>query len=146
MGDVGDGAFDDFEEGLLHPFARDVAGDRDVGGGAVDLVDLVDVDDAHLGFGDVVVGGLEEAEDDVFDIFADIARLGQGGGVGDGEGNVEDGGQGFGNQGFPRACRAKQQHIGFAEFDFFFFAEGAGFACSGCRRRPRSSFWRSPAR
>ena len=44
-GDVGDGAFDDFEERLLYPFPRDVAGDRDIARRLVDFVDFVDVDD-----------------------------------------------------------------------------------------------------
>ena len=59
--DVGDGAFDDLEEGLLDALTGDVAGDGDVAGGFADLVDLVDVDDARLSAGDVVVGGLDEA-------------------------------------------------------------------------------------
>ena len=46
---VGDGAFEHLQEGLLHPFAGDVAGDRDVVGGLADLVDFVDVDDARAG-------------------------------------------------------------------------------------------------
>jgi hypothetical protein len=41
---------------------------------AADLVDLVDVDDAALGLGDVVVGGLEQLEQDVLDVLAHIAR------------------------------------------------------------------------
>ncbi len=71
--DVGNGAFDDFEQGLLDPFAGDVAGDGDVAGRLADLIDLIDVDDPHLGAGDVVIGGLDEAEDDVFHVFADVA-------------------------------------------------------------------------
>ena len=57
---------------------------------ARDLVDLVDVDDAALRLLDVVVGGLQQVDDDVLDVLADVAGLGQGGGVGDGEGHVED--------------------------------------------------------
>ena len=44
---VGNRAFDDLEQGLLHPFAGHIAGDRRVVTAlARDLVDLVDVDDA----------------------------------------------------------------------------------------------------
>src|SRR5262249_8389432 len=59
-----DGAFHDLEEGLLYALARDVAGDRGVVGLAADLVDLVDIDDAALGALDVVVGGLQQLEDE----------------------------------------------------------------------------------
>ena len=66
------------------PSPGDVAGDADVLGLAPDLVDLIDVDDAASSARlDVVVGGLEEAKDDVLDILAHVAGLGQGGGVGD---------------------------------------------------------------
>ena len=75
--DVGDGALDDLQERLLHALAGDVAGDRRVVGLARDLVDLVDVDDAALGALDVEVGGLDEAQQDVLDVLADVAGLGQ---------------------------------------------------------------------
>src|SRR5690606_36049558 len=42
------GAFHQLEQGLLHAFARDIAGDRRILRLAGDLVDLVDVDDAVL--------------------------------------------------------------------------------------------------
>src|SRR5207249_5788901 len=66
--DAGGGALDDLEQRLLHALARDVARDRRVVALARDLVDLVDVDDAALALLHVVVGVLEEREDDVLDI------------------------------------------------------------------------------
>ncbi len=90
------GPFDDFQEGLLDSFSGDIAGDGDVAGGLADLIDLIDIDDAHFGSGDVVIGSLDKAEDDVFDIFADIAGFGQGRRIGDGKGNIEDVRQGCG--------------------------------------------------
>ena len=69
--------FEDFEQGLLHALAGDVAGDGGVLALARDLVDLVDVDDAALGALDVVVGVLEQVEDDVLDVLADVAGLGE---------------------------------------------------------------------
>ncbi len=47
--DVGDGAFEDLEQRLLHALAGDVAGDGGVLALARDLVDLVYVYDAALG-------------------------------------------------------------------------------------------------
>ncbi len=58
-GDIGDGAFEHFEECLLDAFSGDIAGDGDVVLGFADLVDFVDVDDAPLSGFEVVVGVLE---------------------------------------------------------------------------------------
>ena len=71
---VGDGALEDLQQRLLDALAGDVAGDRGVIGLARDLVDLVDVDDPALGALDVEVGGLDQAQEDVLDVFADVAR------------------------------------------------------------------------
>src|SRR5712664_1380451 len=76
----------------LHALARHVAGDRGVVALACDLVDLVDVDDAPLALLHVVVGVLEEREDDVLDVLADVAGLGQAGGVRDRERHLEEAG------------------------------------------------------
>ena len=71
------GALDDLQQRLLHALAGDVAGDRGVLRLAGDLVDLVDVDDPGLGLLHVVVGGLDQLEQDVLDVLADVAGLGQ---------------------------------------------------------------------
>ena len=78
-----------FKQGLLHAFARHVAGDRDVLARLADLVDLVDVDDAALGRFDVEVGGVEQLQEQVLDVLADVAGFGQRRGVADGERHVE---------------------------------------------------------
>src|SRR5205807_2455967 len=99
----GGGALEDLQQRLLHALARDVTGNRRVLALAGDLVDLVDVDDAGLGLLDVVVGGLDELEEDVLDVLADVARLGQRRGVGDGEGHVEHAGERLGQEGLAAA-------------------------------------------
>ena len=81
---------EDLQQRLLDPLPGDVAGDRRVIGLAGDLVDLVDVDDSRLGLLDVEVGGLDQLQEDVLDVLADVAGFGQRRGVGDREGNVED--------------------------------------------------------
>ena len=81
--DAGHGSLDDLQQRLLNTLAGDVAGDRRVVALAGDLVDLVDVDDPALGPLDVEVGGLDQVQQDVLDILADVAGLGQRGGVGD---------------------------------------------------------------
>ena len=113
----GDGAFHDLEQRLLHALARHVAGDRRIVGLARNLVDFVDIDDAALGALDIIVGRLQQLEDDVLDILADIARLGQRRGVGHGEGHVEDARQRLRQHGLADAGRADQQNVGLRQLD-----------------------------
>src|SRR5258708_6588477 len=112
-----DGAFHDLEQGLLHALARDVAGDRRVVGLAADLVDLVDIDDATLGALDVVVGGLQQLEDDVLDVLADIAGFGERGRIRHGEGHVEDARKSLRQQRLAGAGRTDQQDVRLRELD-----------------------------
>src|SRR6516162_1146016 len=112
-----DGAFHDLEQGLLHTLARDVAGDRGVVGLAADLVDLVDINDAPLGALDVVVSGLQQLEDDVLDVLADITGFGERGRIGHGEGHVEDARERLRQQRLARAGRADQQDVRLRELD-----------------------------
>ena len=86
--DVGDRALQNLQQRLLHALAGYVARDRAVFAPAGNLVDLVDIDDAALGLLDVVVGGLNQTQQDVFDVLADIAGFGQRRRVGNGEGYV----------------------------------------------------------
>src|SRR5438105_13318270 len=76
---VGNRAFQNFQQRLLHAFTGHVAGDRRVLVFPADLVDLIDVDDALLRALDVAVGCLKKFQDNVLDVFADIAGLSQGG-------------------------------------------------------------------
>ena len=113
----GDGALHDLQQRLLHALARHVAGDRGVVGLAADLVDLVDVDDAALRPLDVVVGRLQQLQDDVLDILADVARLGQRRGVRHGERHVQDARQRLRQQRLARAGRADQQDVRLGDLD-----------------------------
>ena len=84
-----------------------------------DLVDLVDIDDAALRALDVVVGGLQQLEDDVLDVLADIARFGQRRRIRHGEGHIEDARQRLRQQRLARAGRADQQDIRLRQLDIF---------------------------
>ena len=87
---VCDGAFEELQQSLLDAFAGDVTRDGGVLVLAANLVDLVDVNDALLGAVDVTVGSLQQLQDDVLNIFADVAGLGQGGCVYDCERHVQN--------------------------------------------------------
>ena len=114
---VGDRAFQNLQQRLLDAFARDIAGDGGVFVLAADLVDFVDVDDALLALLDVAAGGLKQLEDDVLDVLADIARLGERRGVDDGEGHREQLGQRLRQQRLAGAGRADQQDVRLGQLD-----------------------------
>ena len=108
---VGDRALEDLQQRLLDALARHVARDRRVVGLARDLVDLVDVDDPGLGLLDVEVGGLDQLQQDVLDVLADVPGLGQRGRVGDRERHVQDPRQRLCQQRLAAAGRAQQQDV-----------------------------------
>src|SRR5690606_13805770 len=82
---------------------------------ARDLVDLVYVDDTALALGHVELTGLEETDENVLDVFAHVARLGERGGVGDGEGYVEDARERLSEQCFTDAGGADEEDVGLVE-------------------------------
>ena len=88
--DAGDRAFHDLEQRLLHALARHVAGDRGIVGLARDLIDFVDVDDATLRALDVVVRRLQQLQNDVLDVLADITGFRQRGRIRHGERHIEN--------------------------------------------------------
>ena len=112
-----DRALEDLQERLLDALARDVARDRRVVRLARDLVDLVDVDDPGLGLLDVEVGRLDQLEQDVLDVLADVAGLGQRGRVGDRERDVEDPRERLREQRLAAAGRAEQQDVRLLQLD-----------------------------
>ena len=114
---VGDRALEDLQERLLDAFARHVARDRGVLVLAADLVDLVDVDDALLALLDVAAGGLEQLEDDVLDVLADVARFGQRRRVDDRERDREQLGERLGEQRLAGAGRPDQEDVRLGQLD-----------------------------
>ncbi len=113
----GDRAFHDLQQRLLHALARHVAGDRGIVGFAADLVDFVDIDDAALRALDIVVGGLQQFQDDVLDILADVTRFGQRRGIGHGEGHIQDARQGLREQRLPAAGRTDKKDVRLGQLD-----------------------------
>ena len=71
----------------------------------------------RLGTLDVEVGGLDQLEEDVLDVLADVAGLGERRRVGDRERDVEDPRQRLGEQGLAAACGAEQQDVALGQLD-----------------------------
>ena len=114
-GDAGDGTLDDFEQRLLHTLAADVARNGHVLALSRDFVDFVDVDYTDLRFFDVAVRRLNEFEQDILDVFADIARFGERGCVGNRKGHVEYLRERLGKQSLTRTRGSEQENVAFLE-------------------------------
>src|SRR5436190_5114143 len=115
--DIGDRAFEDLQERLLDAFPRHVARDRGILVLAADLVDLVDVDDALLALLDVAAGRLQQLQDDVLDVLADVAGFRQRRRVDDGEGDGEELGERLREERLAGAGRADQQDVRLRQLD-----------------------------
>ena len=94
---VGHGALQDFQQRLLHALAGHVPGDGGVLALAGDLVDLVHIDDAVLRQLHVEIRRLQQPQQDVLHVVSHITGFGEGGSVGDGEGDLQHPGQGLGH-------------------------------------------------
>ena len=64
-----------------------------------------------------MIGVLQQVDDDVLDVLADVAGLGEVGGVGDGERNVEDARQRLRQQRLAAAGRPEQQDVRLLQLD-----------------------------
>ena len=124
---VGHGAFDQFQQGLLHAFPRHVAGNGGAVGLPRDLVDLININDAALGTFDFIVRGLQQFQNNVLDVFSDVPGFGQGGGIGEGKRHVQVIGQGLSQEGFPCSRRPDHQNIALLELDVSAFIRGDAF-------------------
>jgi hypothetical protein len=86
---TGHRSFNNLQQRLLHTFTRNVSGNRRIVCLPRDFIDLVYINDSTLGFLNVVVCSLQKAKNDIFNILANISRLSQAGGIGDGKGNLK---------------------------------------------------------
>src|SRR5258708_5633238 len=114
---VGDRPFQNLEQRLLHAFTGNVSCDRRVLVFSANLIDLVDIDDPLLRAFDVAVGCLQQFQNNVFDVFANIAGLSQRGGIDYGEWHAEQSRQRLGQQRLPGARGPDQQDVGFLNLD-----------------------------
>jgi len=111
------GSLEDLEQRLLHALSRDVPRDGEVFRLAGDLVDLVDVDDAHLGASHIEVGGRKKLEQDVLHVLAHVSGLGEGGGIGDGKGHLEEACERLGKERLACARGTEKQDVALGDLD-----------------------------
>src|SRR5690554_2690538 len=118
---AGNCALQDLQQCLLHAFSGNIAGDGWVLRLAGDLVDLIYVDDALLSPFHIVVCRLDQPKQDVLHIFAHIAGLGEAGGISNGKGNIEDLGQGLGQERLAAACGPQHEDVAFLQLHIIAF-------------------------
>ena len=114
---VGNRAFKNLQQRLLHAFAAHIAGDRRVFVLLGNFVDLIDIDDALLSLLNIAIGGLQQLQNNVLDVFADVTGFGQRRGVHDGERNIQHARKRLRQERFAGAGRANQKNVGLAQLD-----------------------------
>ena len=112
---AGHRALKNLKQRLLNTLARDITGNGEVLGLAGDLVNLVHVDNAHLSALNVAIGSIDELEQDVLHVLANVTSLGERGGIGDGKRHLEDARERLGQQGLAGTGGTEQQDVGLGE-------------------------------
>ena len=109
--DVGNGSLQNFQQGLLHSFARNVPSDGRIFAFTGNLINFVDIDNAALRFLYVKIGRLNQAQQNILNVLADVASLGQSGGIGNGKRNSQHLGEGLCQQCLAGASGTQQKDI-----------------------------------
>ena len=102
---------------MLHTLARDVPRYARVLRLARDLIDFVDVDDATLAFSNIEIAGLQEPDENVFDVLADIPCLGKRRCVSNRKWNVQDPRECLREERLADAGGPNEQDVGFVQLD-----------------------------
>ena len=84
---------------------------------AADLIDLIDIDDALLAPLHIPIGVLQQAEDDVLDIFADVSGFGERRGIDNGKRHVQNPRKRLRQQRLAGSRRADQQDVRLRKLD-----------------------------
>ena len=105
------------QQGLLHTLARHITCDGGVVALAGNFIHLVNKDDASLGLLDLVVGCLQQARKDALHILAHIARLGKHRGIDNGEGDLQQLGNGAGDKRLTRTGGTHQHDVRLIDLD-----------------------------
>ena len=118
---IGSRSFQDFQQGLLYAFTGNVPGNGNVFRLPGNLVNFININNASLGFFNIVIRILDQAQQNVFHVFSHIPGFGQCGSIRNGKGYLQDPGQRLGQQGLPAAGRSQHQDIGFLQFHILIF-------------------------
>ena len=120
-----DGSLEDLQQRLLNALTGDITGDGDILRLLRDLIDLIDIDDTDLCTLDIIVCRLNQLQEDVLDILADIAGFGERRRICDRERNAEDAGQGLCQVGLTGTGRSDHQDVRLLNVDILDFRSDA---------------------
>lgn len=102
---IGNRSFDNLQQCLLNALARNIAGNRRPVGFTGNLIDFININDAALRFFNIIIRSLHQFQDNIFDVFADIAGFGQRRRVRNGKRHIQNFSQRLRQQGFTAAGR-----------------------------------------
>jgi len=105
--DIGDRTLNKLKQRLLNAFAGHIAGYRLVFAFTSYLVNFINKNNSALCAIEIVIGGLEQFREDVFNIFAHIASFCESGGIRQSQRYIQQIGESLGQKGFACTCRPK---------------------------------------
>ena len=114
---VGDCSFQYLQKCLLHACTRYVAGDGRILVFAADLIHFVDVDDSGLCPAYIAIRCLEQLQNNVLYVFADVSRFGQSSRVHNCEGHVQHARERLRHQGLSSAGRTYEHDVRLCELN-----------------------------
>ena len=108
---VGNGAFQNLQQSLLHALARYITGDGGILAFTGDLIQLINIDDTPLCQFHIEIGGLDQTQQNIFHVLTHVTGFGQRGSVGDGKRHLHGSSQRLSQMGFTAAGRSDHQDI-----------------------------------
>ena len=117
--------FYDLKQGMLYTFSRYISGNTAVFTFSGYFIYFVNINDPALSAFNVIIRCLNQLEQDVFNVLAYIACLGQRCRVGDGKRNIKRLGESLRKQGFAYAGGSQQKHVALGEIHAFIIGKRA---------------------
>ena len=108
---IGNSSLKNLQQGLLNALTADITCNRRIFGFSRNFVDFIDIYDALFGFFNIVVGRLNKTQQNIFNIFADIARFGKSCGISNCKRNIQDFSKCLGKHCFAYTCGTQKNNI-----------------------------------
>ena len=107
----------DLQQCLLYALAGNISCNRYILRLLCDLIDLINIDNAMLCPFNIVIGSLDQLQENVFHIFTYITCLRQRSGICNGKRHIDYPRQCLGKKGFSGTGRSQHQNVAFLQFD-----------------------------
>ena len=123
---IRDRTLQNLEQRLLHALSADIARDGRILRAAGDLIDLIDVDDTLLRLFNIPICSLQQLEQDILHVLADIARLRQRGRICDCKRHIQNFCQCLCDQGLTGTGRSDHHDIALLQLYAVILNRGLG--------------------